>query len=237
MDIDPTIAMDVDPIIPNSDVFDFSRTPLADDYTGFYVKVLDNVFTPAECKNLISLAESDAGWEQAAIATSHGDVIDQNYRNSGRIIRFDHDTASQIYQRLLPFVQELVEIRAGQKWAGIVNNRPSAVWRMVGVNERLSFLRYQPGDFFKPHNDGQLRLRDGRHSKVTLQIYLNDEGLEGGATRIWGYDFERFIDIEPKMGRVLIFQQRGLRHSGQEITKGVKYAMRRDFMFVENKEH
>lgn len=110
---------------------------------------------------------------------------------------------------------------------------------MPSVNERLSFLRYQPGNFFRPHHDGQLQLRDGRQSRVTLQIYLNDEGLEGGATRIWGHGSEqtrKFIDIEPKLGRVLIFQQRGLLHSGQEITKGVKYAMRSDFMF-EHKEN
>ena len=101
---------------------------------------------------------------------------------------------------------------------------------MRSVNERLSFLRYHPGDFFRPHKDGQLKLRDGRQSKVTLQIYLNEEGLEGGATRILG-NSGRFIDIEPKVGRVLIFQQRGLLHSGQEVTKGVKYAVRSDFMF------
>jgi len=106
---------------------------------------------------------------------------------------------------------------------------------MVGINERLSFLRYQPGNFFKPHHDGQLKLPDGRQAKVTLQIYLNDEGLEGGATRIWG-NSGRFMDIEPKIGRVLIFQQRALLHSGQEITKGIKYAMRSDFMF-EHKKH
>lgn len=117
-------TMDIDhepgPVVPNSDVFDFSTTPLARDYTGFYVKVLDNVFTPAECKYLIELAESDAGWEQAAIATGRGDIVDQTYRNSGRILRFDHDTANKIYQCLLPFVQELVEIRAGQTRTGIV---------------------------------------------------------------------------------------------------------------------
>jgi len=41
----------------------------------------------------------------------------------------------------------------------------------------------------------------------------------------------RFIDIEPKIGRVLIFQQRDVFHSGEEVTKGLKYAMRSDFMF------
>ena len=57
--------------------------------------------------------------------------------------------------------------------------------------------------------------------------------MEGGATRIFtGYrNKEAFVDIEPKKGRVLIFQQRGLFHSGEDVTKGVKYAVRSDFMF------
>ena len=37
--------------------------------------------------------------------------------------------------------------------------------------------------------------------------------------------------MEPKLGRVLVFQQRMLVHSGEEVTGGVKYTMRSDFMF------
>jgi hypothetical protein len=72
-------------------------------------------------------------------------------------------------------------------------------------------------------------------SRVTVQIYLGDEEVEGGATRI-SQDQETFVDIEPKMGRVLIFQQRGLFHSGEDVIKGVKYALRSDFMFRHTKD-
>ena len=69
-------------------------------------------------------------------------------------------------------------------------------------------------------------------SRVTLQIYLGDDEVEGGATRFMGnYRRQNFVDIEPKKGRVLIFQQRGMFHSGEEVTKGIKYALRTDFMF------
>jgi hypothetical protein len=101
------------------------------------------------------------------------------------------------------------------------------------LNERLSFLRYGQGHFFRGHCDGQLELPDGRESRVTVQIYLGDADVVGGATRIFKSlrDKEAFVDIKPKMGRVLIFQQRGLHHSGEDVTKGVKYALRSDFMF------
>lgn len=39
------------------------------------------------------------------------------------------------------------------------------------------------------------------------------------------------LDVTPKNGRVLIFQQRNLLHSGEEVTSGVKLTMRTDMMF------
>jgi len=122
------------PAVPNTDVLDFSTTPLGNDYSGFYIKVLDNVFTPSECASFISLAESDAMWEVASVTTNRGVILDQSYRNSGRILRFDHETAGRIYQRLPPFVQELVEIRPGEKWEGVVGypGRVAGLWKMVG---------------------------------------------------------------------------------------------------------
>lgn len=105
------------------------------------------------------------------------------------------------------------------------------------LNERLSFLRYGPGHFFKGHMDGQLELPDGRKSRVTIQIYLNgsnSDDVEGGTTRFWDpyfHDRQKYLDVEPKIGRALIFQQRGLLHSGEMIQQGLKYTMRTDFMF------
>lgn len=100
----------------------------------------------------------------------------------------------------------------------------------IRVNERLSFLRYSKGNFFKPHTDGQLSLPDGRKSRVTIQIYLGDDGVKGGATRILGTK-EKYLDVEPKKGRALIFQQRGVNHSGEEVTEGLKYTLRTDILF------
>ncbi|KAG5729154.1 hypothetical protein E4T56_gene10420, partial [Termitomyces sp. T112] len=106
-------------------------------------------------------------------------------------------------------------------------------WKLLGVNERLSFLRYGPGHYFRPHYDGQLQLPDGRRSWVTVQIYLNDDDLSGGATRIFGKAGEdgEFYDVEPKVGRVLIFEQKPFVHSGEEVVRGMKYTMRSDFLF------
>jgi len=39
------------------------------------------------------------------------------------------------------------------------------------------------------------------------------------------------MDVFPKIGRALLFQQRMLVHSGEPVTRGTKYTMRSDFMF------
>ncbi|KIL64789.1 hypothetical protein M378DRAFT_77855 [Amanita muscaria Koide BX008] len=235
-------------------LLDFSSTPLAKDYPPdqFYIKVLDDVFTPDECRALITFAETglfnvtehintevEDPWKPAAVhygLQAHQQYVDKEYRNSERILRFDHDVAAFIYNRLLPYIHEVVEIKPGDKWHGVVGLKSPKVWRMVGVNERLSFLKYGPGHFFKEHCDGRPELPDGRKSQITLQIYLNGsdsagDKIVGGPTRIWSWDKKRWHDVEPRMGRVLIFQQAMVLHSGEEVKEGVKYAVRSDFMY------
>ena len=58
-----------------------------------------------------------------------------------------------------------------------------------------------------------------------------EEMLRGGATTFHSRDERRRLDVDPKAGRVLIFQQRRLFHSGDDVTAGIKYTMRSDLMY------
>ena len=119
----------------NAPVLDWSTTPLSRAYAGYYVKIVDNVFADEECTALIKLAESDAEWKQAAVhygLRPDQNYVDTEYRNSERILRFDRDAAEKLYQKLLPYVQELVEIKKGGKWDKIVGTRNNGTWTMVG---------------------------------------------------------------------------------------------------------
>ncbi|KAJ3877378.1 hypothetical protein F5051DRAFT_8138 [Lentinula edodes] len=245
---------------PSVSYIDFASTPLAKWYSGSYALIVDNFFSHEECKNLIALAESTEtddgkGWQPAKLNIGPlptDQILDTRYRYNDRILRFDHDVASQIYDRVLPLVEkDIGTITNGSRWGRIVSGGNSeqvqGTWNLVGLNERLSFLRYGPGHFFKDHLDGRLDLPDGRKSRVTIQIYLNgsDTGiLEGGATRFCGPGYwnpkdlggdvqfqPKILDVEPKTGRALIFQQRGLYHSGETVHRGLKYTVRTDFMF------
>lgn len=78
--------------------------------------------------------------------------------------------------------------------------------------------------------------KTGEISFYTLHLYLNDstsaDKLDGGSTvfHSWG-DTKQEIGVEPKAGRVLIFQHDGLLHSGGEVRGGVKLTMRTDLLY------
>lgn len=115
------------------------------------------------------------------------------------------------------------------------------------LNERLRFLKYGEGQYFKPHCDSCYSSPDkSLKSFLTLHLYLNDsspttkdstqetaeqELKKGGATRFWNPERDQYLDVEPKRGRVLVFQQRMLLHSGEPVEEGVKMTVRSDLMF------
>src|SRR5438034_3876448 len=76
-------------------------------------------------------------------------------------------------------------------------------------------------------------------SFFTLHLYLNGHSssnpLKGGATTFWDYDAADFskkrLDVDPKAGRVLVFQHDNLIHSGDNVLRGVKFTMRTDLMY------
>ena len=101
------------------------------------------------------------------------------------------------------------------------------------------------------HCDGSYETEDGsKRSFYTIHLYLNDsaqalgipegkegkdengeEYLRGGATTFHSSDLKRRLDVDPKAGRALVFQHKGLLHSGDRVTAGVKYTMRCDLMY------
>lgn len=110
--------------------------------------------------------------------------------------------------------------------------------RMGRVAERLT----RTGHWDSAHaetSDPKKRVE----SMFTMHLYLNDaesevEGAElvGGATAFYSGDFHscdetRQLEVHPKAGRVLIFQHRGLHHSGEKVLAGTKYMMRTDLMY------
>jgi len=238
---------------------DFSQTDLPK-YTGLYAVILDNVLIPTECKTLIEAAEATttSGWERAMINTGGGrQRLMTDERNCGRIIWDSPEIVGKVWKRIqhIPEVQEITRLEDMQSITGYGPAKRGEVWKFTRPNERMRFLKYVGGEYFRPHCDGSYETSHRTEkSYFTLHLYLNDSGvstkeelakmdrkerleivktaLVGGATTFHSINMQKKLDVEPRAGRILIFQHRDLLHSGDDVLDGVKYTMRTDLMYA-----
>ena len=93
--------------------------------------VLLNVFTPEECQEWIDLTE-ERGYTPALIGKTQ--VFVPDVRNNSRCMIDDANMADKIFQRIKSYLPDVWES-----------------YQLVGLNERLRFLRYDPGEKFERH--------------------------------------------------------------------------------------
>lgn len=221
-----------------------------------FAVVIHNLFTVQECRDLINITEERHGYDNALVHGPNGiEILRRDIRNSGRCIIDDEEMARDWFDRMVQALDE-----GGNSGNSVVKDRLfDAHWLMrhgdqsknkkkslqvVGLNERLRFLRYHPGQYFGIHRDNAFT-RDtnnnlspsrssavGEESHLTFLLYLNDK-MEGGQTRIHGDG--RYLDIAPETGSVLIFDHDVL-HEAVRIESGTKYCCRTDVMFEVKEE-
>lgn len=238
---------------------DFGTTALPE-YSSLYACILDNVLSASECLTLLNLAKAttDGEWAHAMINSGPGgsQQLDTESRACGRIIWEDENIVGGIWARCEASVPELQELRNRPQMTGKGWLKRDWGYKVKGLDRRMRFLRYFDGEYFRrmliviplrvtrlltapiahfdaTHTGGQ----DDEASFITMHLYLNepdeDSMLEGGATRFHAMDgSKRHLDVEPKTGRLLLFQHEGLLHSGANVTRGVKYSMRTDLLYV-----
>ena len=128
---------------------------------GLYACLVSGVLSRVECEALVAATER-RGYVPALLNKGRGrEVLEPSFRRGDRRIVDDPRLARLIFDRVRPFVE------------------PSrGRWRLVGANERLRFLKYAAGDFFKLHGDGSYVRgagpRRGETSFVTLLVYALD---------------------------------------------------------------
>jgi hypothetical protein len=161
--------------------------------------IIDNLLTPEDVAKLYCAATLSGPWVQAKVSVAIGlEILNTEYRNSGRIILDDHVLAGWLFDKIEPHLSDSVRRVNGAEHHGsigssyydeVVSTRKKddgsevviePVARVTRLNERLRFLRYEPGMYFQPHCDGQYWTPDTREcSYFTLQVYLKGEGDEG----------------------------------------------------------
>ncbi|KAL5092822.1 hypothetical protein Trisim1_000559 [Trichoderma cf. simile WF8] len=233
---------------PATDPVTFRPVPWKETDVPEYAKckawILDNVLSLEECNELIALAEAsaprekpeDSPWRPALISVAPGvETRAPGYRNSDRIIWDKQLLVDRLWDRCAQ-AEGLQELVATAPCSRPDHNRGrKGTWQFHGLNERMRFLKYTPGMFFRPHCDAAYRADnpDGPiiETYYTLHLYLNDEGLVGGATAFLSPDRKRRLDVNPKAGSVLIFQHPLLLHEGADVIEGTKYTMRTEIMY------
>lgn len=145
-------------------------------YNGLYAVVLDNVLSGSECEQLIKFAEASvdlsrmntvAGnqnpWRPAMVAAGGGfEVLHSQYRNGDRIIWDCQDIVDRIWTRCMQgevgeTIRKDLEVLDGEKNEKIVGvvmrgqdwKVQKQRWEMRGLNKRMRFLKYGPGQFFR----------------------------------------------------------------------------------------
>jgi len=182
--------------------------------------------SPAECRAYIGLAEA------RGLARADTDYP-PSYRNNDRLVLDDTAMAGALFARLRPLLPQSLEVKG--------RDRRRETWRLAGLNERMRFCRYRPGQRFSIHQDGVHYRRRGFESKLTFMIYLTDgDAFEGGDTLFYAAGPEGALPetgappvlarVRPRAGQLIVFDH-ALWHAGDTVTTGTKHIMRSDLMY------
>jgi prolyl 4-hydroxylase len=166
----------------------------------------DDVLSEPECAALVAETEAK-GFDDAPITTPMGFLMVPEVRNNTRVMEDDEVRARWLWGRMRSCIP--AEYRGA---------------RVVGLNERLRYYRYRPGQYFEWHFDGPFRRSHEELSMLTLMVYLSD-GFCGGST-----EFANAAPVVPKRGMAVVFDH-GVRHRGAPVLSGTKYVLRTDVMY------
>ncbi|KAJ5201640.1 uncharacterized protein N7498_006303 [Penicillium cinerascens] len=186
-----------------------TTTPPIAAFKNNFAAVIDNFMSASECTELLRLAEEStpdsSKWERAMINAGNGkQIMSVDTRKSGRIIWDSSEIAARLLDRLLPYMREfdIENVKNQPRVTGLGPARRGEVMHLSRLNERLRFLRYDGGDYFRPHWDGCYVTPDGKEKSLfTIHLYLNGEGEQDMN--------ELMSEIERAEKRRLLFVQDG----------------------------
>jgi hypothetical protein len=165
---DDFLAPVADPSTIEVNQIDFATSPLPE-YKGLYAVVLDNVMSEEECKQLIHMTElsagghsddatiEDNGWRPAMVnAGRDKEFLSLDYRNSDRIIWDNEVIVQRLWTRIMQAegMKDYFSVMKGKEYFKVVGDgiaRRNERWVISpkGPNERMRFLKYGAGQFFR----------------------------------------------------------------------------------------
>ncbi|KAI0831478.1 hypothetical protein BC628DRAFT_1415971 [Trametes gibbosa] len=195
------------------------------------ILLIDNVFSPEECKAYVKFIDSLP--LELTPPKKRGEADRVNQRMSIPAIDF----AQRLHRVLAPHLPEFPYPTWGKRPAGA---GPDARRAAHSLNSNIRVYKYVQGQYFGPHYDDSVRDPEtGAKSEWTLLIYLtgSQDGIEGGETIFYrdqkGKPMESIVPPLTR-GTALLHRhgQDCLLHEGSPVTKGSKYVLRSDLMFM-----
>lgn len=182
-------------IAPKSKIKIHSRP----DHDGPWVVTIDDFLTPNECFHLILRGHS-IGYERSTLEEEKDYTEEEIARERDGDDPYRTSTNAWCENECHedPVTQKIIEKMTNA--TGIPDSHA----------EHLQLLRYEKGQYYKNHHDvGGEEMYEPSGSRVlTFFLYLSDVE-EGGATRLTDLvgdgEEELYIDIQPKIGRALIW--------------------------------
>ncbi|KAJ3046420.1 hypothetical protein HK097_000874 [Rhizophlyctis rosea] len=195
--------------------------------------MLQDVLTPSECSQILTAAESIGFTPDEPIG---GSAADQKSILAHNVFWLaDQTILDPLLERVKPFLP--TEIGGGA---------------LAGITARWRVYRYLPGLEYRPHIDGAwpqsgidetgkyvYDLYGDRRSRLTFLVYLNDDFEGGGTTFFLPSATEGVMDgrvVTPRAGCILCFPHGdaagSLLHEGSAVTKGKKYIIRADVLYM-----
>ena len=117
-----------------------------------YVRVLDNVVTPQECSTIMKAIDCQSNIWEKIVGNDNCDgrgFLSDN-RRCKRMMWDSPELGSKIWERIAAHVPELQRL---ESWPEVTKpaspQEQKDIWKMVRVNERVRFMKYCRGDYFK----------------------------------------------------------------------------------------
>ncbi|RDB23990.1 hypothetical protein Hypma_008684 [Hypsizygus marmoreus] len=220
----PTVTPVFPPLIAKTDLE--CRVLLEDQ-----ILLIDDFFTPAECKAFVKFID-DLPLELTP-PKKRGEAERVNHRFSITSVDF----AGKLHALLTPHLPSFPYPTSMKRTAAAANG---ALRMPHSLNSNIRVYKYTPSQYFGKHYDDSVRdPMTGAKSEWTLLVYLTgvEDGVEGGETLFYKDKRgkpQEVITTPLTRGTAFLHRhgQECLLHEGSIVTKGTKYVLRSDLMFV-----
>ena len=149
------------------------------------------------------------------------------------------DPASAVAPQIRRVTRAAIPTATARRLVRLLMERKPAIERHFGVVldkcEEPQFLRYQPGDFFVPHQDGNTPLvhDDSRFRKISAVLFLNAQseetspGTYGGGSFVFHGSYPDLllrVPIAPAPGTLVAFRAETT-HEVTPVTHGERFSV------------